>query len=230
MNEEDAAVFLGSTSSIRTMADGSLRVQIDFPPSDMVNAVRAFGAPGSPVFVGRSTTEVALETGRPKGEYGELARALKLSGFFRTPKVWAAIGSDEDYLDWLKNQKSALSNEYSWIDEQTGEGHCVPAHYRRVERGSGTGIKPAYSAIPLTHDEHQLQHNKGHDAIGTELWWEKKCIEHVAKWCWETLKLKFMYASWSEVPPETLYNWCQENNLGDYLPMEYRNAAKGEGS
>src|SRR5712692_5343705 len=29
--------------------------------------------------------------------YGEEARVLKLSGFFRSPKVWQVIGTDEDY-------------------------------------------------------------------------------------------------------------------------------------
>lgn len=225
LNDDDPAVFLGATSGIKTMADGTLRVQVDFMPTDMVNAVRAFGAPGSPVYVGRSTNASAVEADRPKGEYGKLAQALKLSGFFRTPKVWEAIGTDSDFLEWLKNQKSAKSNEYSWIDTDTGEGHCVPAHYRRVQHGSGTSIKPRYCAIPLTNDEHQLQHQQGHDAIGPNKWWEKQVIKHVSMWAWQSLKLDLGYDSWSDVPPIDLYNWAHRNELGDYLPLEYRNAA-----
>ena len=233
MNEiesEEPAILLGATSGLRTMADGTLRVQVDFPPADMVKAVQAFGEVGSPVYVGRSTNESAVEASRPKGEYGKLAQVLKLSSFFRTSRVWPRIGSDKEYLNWLKNQKSAKSNEYSWIDTDTGEGHSVPAHYRRVQHGSGTSIKPLYCAIPLTNDEHQLQHQKGHDAIGPDEWWEKQRIKYVQRWAWETLKLELGYNSWSEIPPIEMYDWCKENLVEDCLPTEYVNAATREGA
>ena len=49
------AAFMGSTSSAKTMADGSLRVTIDLSPMDAIGAFTAFGSPGSPVaFVTRS--------------------------------------------------------------------------------------------------------------------------------------------------------------------------------
>ena len=230
----DPAIFLGSTTGMRTMADGSLRVQIDFNPADMVDAVKAFGAPGSPVFVGRSTNEAALEHDRPKdekpgkGEYGQYAKSLKQSSFFRMPEVWREIGTDDQYLEWLRAQPSALNGDFDY-DSDTGEGRCVPAHVRRSGE-AGTAYKPPYSAIPLTNAQHQLQHQKGESEIGGPDWWGRMRIKYVSDWCWETLKQDLGFNSWADVPPEVLRDWAKEHDLVQYLPGIYRSGTNTETS
>ncbi len=231
MDPEDPAAFLGSTSSSKTMADGSLRITIDLQPTDAIGAFTAFGSPGSPVAVARIQNQAAVEAGRPKavkGPFGEYARALVLSGFFKAPPVWENLGGgdDEDYLEWLKTQKSAKSEKYGWYDN--GQGFCVPAHYRRVNRGSGTGIKPQFSAIPLTNEEHQLQHQKGHDAIGTDGWWEAQCLKYAERWAYETLKKRLNYDSYTEIAPHRIVAWCRQRELENLLPRIFRDAESQE--
>lgn len=220
------AAFMGTTTSAKTMADGSLRISIDLSPADAIGAFTRFGTPGSAVAVTRLKDAVAAEESRPKSDiceplYGHYAKALKLSSFFRNPKVWPSIGTDADYLEWLKLQPCALSGRHSEYHDD-GSALSIPAHVRRVEHGSGTAIKPLYSAIPLTNILHQKCHQEGDSAIGSEGWWEHKRIWYVQKWCWETLKAKLGYASWANVPPQELIKWALTNGVFEYLPREYK--------
>ena len=208
------------------MADSSLRLTIDISPKDMQAAFVLFGMPGSAVALARIKDEIMVEDQRPKEdlktEFGEYARALKLSDFFRTPEVWKAVGTNHEYLEWVKRQKSAYSGEFSEHHMETGEAFCIPAHVRRVEHGSGTAIKPPYSAIPLTDREHKLSHQNGDGAVGTEEWWQKMRIKYVSTWCWLTLKETLDFPSWADMPPLVLVDWATEHDLLRYLPPVYR--------
>ncbi|MFT5483328.1 MAG: hypothetical protein ACI9GW_001985 [Halieaceae bacterium] len=232
-NEEAPAAFLGSSAGCRTMADGTLRITVDLPPIHAIGAFTAFGAPGSPVAIARITSEVALEEGRPKsdkpvkGPYGEYAKALVQSGFFRVPNVWCAIGTDGQYLEWVKRQKSAISGEFSEYHDD-GEAYCIPAHVRRVAHGSGTAIKPPYSAIPLTNQEHQQAHQHGDSNLRPDEWWDKTRIQYVARWAYETLKHNLRYGSYTSIPPSKLVEWASQYNVTEYLPRSIKDGANAE--
>lgn len=230
-DEEEPLAIMGSTSSLKTMADGSLRIAIDVSPKESKPAFQLFGTPGTAVALAVIKNEVAVEHDRPKAdlktEFGEYARSLKLSDFFRTPAVWKAVGTDKEYLEWVKHQKSARSGIYSEHHDD-GNAYCVPAHVRRVEHGAGTGIKPPYSAIPLTNAEHKMSHDRGDSAIGSEDWWARMRIKYVSDWCWVTLKEHRGYDSWADMPPGILVDWCSENGLLNYLPNAYRGITVAE--
>jgi hypothetical protein len=216
--------FMGTTSGAKTMADGTLRLQIDIDPLHINEAFTAFGAPGSSVALAKMAAPAAVEQmqkPKGKGEFGMQARALRLSGFFRNQKVWEAAGTDKQYLEWLKTRISALDGDQDFGYED-GEGRCVPAHYRRVEHGSGTGIKPEYCAIPLTNAQHQLQHAQGHDAIGSDEWWAENRINYLTTWAWERVRDHFGVDSFTEIDPKALNYWASENMVAEYLPIEYQ--------
>jgi hypothetical protein len=88
-------------------------------------------------------------------------------------------GTDEEYLDWLRKNPSALLGVYSEVVD--GEGYCEAAHVRRAS-DSGTAYKPEYSAIPLTHEEHAMQHQKGESVFCPPKWYENKATEYLVKW------------------------------------------------
>jgi hypothetical protein len=135
-------------------------------------------------------------------------------------KVWEAVGTDEEYLEWCKHQKCAKCR---WTPHWEMDTFmlCDPAHVRRVSDGSGTGIKPAYSAIPLCHKCHVEQHTHGESYLGGKESFDKLRIQHVQSWLWETLKMQLGFAHWSEIPPETLVAWAREHDLVDALPDCY---------
>jgi len=89
-------------------------------------------------------------------------------------------GTDTEYLDWLRCWPSCLSGAYSEV--VNGEGKCEAAHVRRVASGAGVAIKPEYSAVPLTHDEHNLQHQKGESAFTSPEWFEREANRYLAMW------------------------------------------------
>lgn len=91
--------------------------------------------------------------------YGKEAAELYRLGWFFNQKVLEAIGTDEEYLVWLRSQPCAASHLGDC------EGDVVAAHVRRIANGAGTGIKPTFSAIPLCSKHHALQHSAGESAI-----------------------------------------------------------------
>ena len=91
-----------------------------------------------------------------------------------------AKGTTEQYEAYVRTFPSVLTNNFKeWID---GEGVSVFAHYRDVSRGAGTGIKPPYSGLPLTQEQHSNQHQHGYDYYNPRQWWETQCNIMLCKW------------------------------------------------
>lgn len=155
------------------------------------------------------------ELDRPATTYGQLAAKLRQSSFFRSADIWQAIGTDQEFLDWLPSQGCC-------VKAMGHRGDVVAAHVRRVADGAGTGIKPPYSAVPLCTYHHDIQHNQGESAVGGKEFLDQARIEALTEWGWASLKRQLGYAHWSEVPPDVLRTWAMENKVTNYLPSEYR--------
>lgn len=149
--------------------------------------------------------------------WGKFYQRLVLSNFFNNSNVLEKLGTDEQYLAWVRTQVSAHSVKQDWID---GVGCCEAAHVRRVNLGAGTAIKPKFAAIPLTHDEHKQQTDAGESAIAPKEQWDKWLSEHRLKWGKMRLKQYFKVDSLSELDPHTFKEWCVNNGLMLYVPRE----------
>lgn len=79
--------------------------------------------------------------------------------------------NDNDFLAWLRTQPSALS----------GQSPTEACHYRTA-KNSGIGCKPLYSAIPLTSQEHKLQHSIGQYNFMPRSEWERLVELYVRKY------------------------------------------------
>lgn len=215
----DAAILFTYRKS-RTLADGSLRLEIDVEPKDAQAAFALFHEPGASGAIVRLTDEAAQRASNQDAvaaaPYGDHAKALRLSAFFRNPDVWRAVGTDTEFLDWLKTQACAARKHAGCA------GQVVPAHVRRVANGAGTAHKPPYSAIALCDSHHRIQHQHGESALGGKEWFDRQRIEHLQRWCWESLKAQLGYEHWSDLPPIHLYEWAQLHDLERYLPSCYR--------
>lgn len=84
-------------------------------------------------------------------------------------------GLDRKYLAWIRKQPSALSG-----------GFPVEACHYRTAKNSGTGCKPLFSAVPLTPQEHRLQHRIGQFAFQPREWWVEQTAKYLAQWQIET--------------------------------------------
>lgn len=68
----------------------------------------------------------------------------------------AELGTDKEFQEFVRVRASCVSG--------LGRGSCVYAHVRRAALG-GMGMKTEFSGVPLTDEEHKLQHQKGEAAV-----------------------------------------------------------------
>jgi hypothetical protein len=201
-------------SGFRSLADDTVRFQIDVEPRDAEAALRMLARRGTNVAIAVLTDEAAVAADQGHGEF---ARALHASGFFFSPDVWRAAGTDKEFLTWLKRQKCMAGG----ID---CAGDIVAAHVRKVSEGAGVGIKPEYCAVPLCHHHHQLQHDKGYSAVHVEGidGFMAARAHYCADWAKQAIKTKLGVESLREVSPAMMLAWAEPRNLERYLPREYR--------
>ena len=210
--------------TLRTLADGTVRLQCDIEPNDAQAAMALFGQPGTGMALaalkdGYVSAELARKlppdarSGASSGQFGQQAQSLKLSRFFRTPDVWRVTGPDSAYLAWLREQPCMNCNT---------PPPSEAAHVRRVSNGAGMGIKPEYSAIPLCHACHGGQHQDGEDAIGGREYVDKMRIEYLQDWCWARLKDDLGVDSMANAEPKAVFTWAKERGVERYLPGAYR--------
>lgn len=163
----------------------------------------------------------ALETEPPKkrqaGPHGQFYAVLHRAGFFYNPKVLAALGTDAEYLDWVKRQPSCVSGQFSEFHEN-GDKFSIPAHVRRVAAGAGTAIKPPYSAVPLTNDEHQRQHKEGEDVFGGKDFFDQKRGEYVLRWAKSRFYTLLGVESLSDCSPAGFIALCRHLGIAEQLP------------
>lgn len=161
--------------------------------------------------------------------YGAHSYALRQSRVLTSEPFLRAIGTDQQYHAWVQCQPSCISHQYS--EYVYGSGRCIAAHVRRAGQ-AGTGYKPPYQQIPLTNEEHMIQHQHGEaelllrtgvmdattaTASAVREWFDAQVTTHRHQWAWATLKHRLGYKHWNEVPPYVLINWCSKNNLAHTL-------------
>ncbi|MEM1153085.1 MAG: hypothetical protein AAGI44_03035 [Pseudomonadota bacterium] len=211
MNEKTA--LLGHAVKCSPTGDGRLQLLITVDP--------AYHDIAHDLVISRD--QVAVAAVKNPEPYQLAARVLWESAFFSQHAVHCAVGSDAEYLLWLREQGCAA------FRSPISCGHCagdvVPAHVRRVSRGAGTGYKPPYSAIPLCDRHHSLQHQKGESVIGPPDWWESQADHYVKTWAWLGLRCSLGYEKWAYVPPTMVIQWAREHDVEQLLPEQYRRMA-----
>lgn len=233
------AIIPGTTVNLRTLADNTVRIQIDIEPRDAKAAMNLLFERGTPVAIAvldsdavtareqkAASEEHFAHTTRPHADY---ARALHAGVFFASPDVWAAIGPDERFLAWLRIQPCAMSKRRVPKETKSGapfvvprkcEGDVVPAHLRSVSQGAGTGIKPKYCAIPLCHAHHEHQHQHGYSSIhphgldGLMRW----RFLYVQEWAHQALTELMGAEHLSDVDPAKIMAWAESHGVERYLP------------
>lgn len=215
MSENNSLAVSGAYVRLRTLADGTPRVEIDLDCT-IESAAQLFTEPGVMVALARLHHNKIQKAEADLHQFGQQAKALKLSGFFRAPEVWRAVGTDEEFLAWVSKQSCCASTNGFC------NGDVVAAHVRRIADGAGTGIKPEYAAIPLCHLHHSRQHEQGESALGGKEWMDHQRLIHVERWAWDTLKEKLGYASMGDISPAIISQWAADHQVYHYLPMVYR--------
>lgn len=98
-----------TSRTVKTMADGTLRLTIDIEPGDAQGAFMLFGQPGAPVVLARLTQEAAQaslqkQIAEPEMKGGELAK-------------WAGIlCNDEQFHKWID---ATVEDSYQYVTNGT---------------------------------------------------------------------------------------------------------------
>ena len=210
---------------MREMADGTIRVQVDIDPECRGAFLEHFSQIDSRVAMAQMLNEgqiAQVEQARSESSKdGKFYQALHKAGFFIVPAVCQAVGTDDQFLDWIRQQTKSATGRPSGGES----GPIVPAHVRRVANGSGTGIKPPFAAIPLTDQEHRLQHQKGETAIASREQWDKWRANYLTYWVKSRIYEHFNINSLTELPAADFLAWVEYNNLMKYIPQAWRSAA-----
>ena len=103
--------------------------------------------------------QIAKSPKKNKGEHGKYASKLLMSQLMINRGFWSIVGTEENYLNWVRSQKCMISG--SQVETESGEMRVEAAHVRDIKYGAGIAKKPEYFAIPLHPEVHAKQHEKG---------------------------------------------------------------------
>lgn len=130
------SAIAASSVSLKTLADGTLRISFDFEPTQAQDAFRLFAAPGTQVAIAALKAGTYLEQPqapeKPKG--GDLAR---LAGIWcNDPKFWRWLAvkhgedldSDMAAAQWVRTVCGVTSR--AELDNDAGVGVCFHKHIR----------------------------------------------------------------------------------------------------
>lgn len=111
MNDNELGAVMGATTTIKTLVDGTFRVQIDISPLDAQDAFKLFGTPGTPVALARVTPAAAQRQASkeftPPAERGKGGSICKLAAIFC---------GDTEFHDFLKSTLRWAGNDFTSID------------------------------------------------------------------------------------------------------------------
>lgn len=217
-----------TVSKFMSLADGTLRLQVDIHQTDTAAALSLLCEVGRTVAVAALADSDAeeLEEEAAAQEYqenecdnnaGKLMQALYRAGWFHAPKVLNALGKDAMFLQWCRQQPNCWACNGHGLEDNP----IVAAHYRKVASGAGTSIKPPYSAIPLCKLCHDKQHQHGYSVISPAGWWEEKVAKSRQDWGHERMRGIFQTTSMTAVPAQAVVEWALEHELNSLIPAEY---------
>lgn len=149
--------------------------------------------------------------------FGKQASELYRIGFFFNPRAMERVGTDQQYLDWLKTQPCCIRG--SLIADKEHDGDVVPAHVRRIAAGAGTSIKPEYSAVPMCDHHHKLQHQHGESEVGGKDFMDDERARQLSRWMAVTC---FGVESMGYVNPIDMRAWSRQHDIEHLLPEAYR--------
>lgn len=215
----DYSAVTGTRRKMREMADGTLRVEVDIDPRFKKQFMTEFSNIDTRVAVALLKSEAQIQ--RESEDSGKMAQALVQSGFFLAPEVCRVLGSDDQFLKWIRRHKvSATKNPENPVNDP-----IEAAHVRRVANGAGTSIKPPYSAIPLLRSEHDLQTQKGESFVAPREQWEKWRNQYLVSWCKVRMYQIFGIESLKELDQTEFNRWAREHDLIRFVPAMWRQVA-----
>jgi hypothetical protein len=166
--------------------------------------------PQAPEFLKQSIALPYQTThGRAVGEFKEASKILLVSGFFREALLWAALGGEQAYKQWLVDRPC-----------------CAPTQQPCQNVGQPTAIPNCsfdqYIWIPLCKD-HAKELSKNPYALGGKHLLEQKRNILLTEWACEAICQAIGTPSLAQTNPRMLVEWAIKSGVDALLPRRYLN-------
>lgn len=162
-----------------------------------------------------------------KGPYSDFARQLHAVGFFASPDVWRALGTDKDYREWCKTQDCCVCQTAGSADLDIVPHHVTRSTDKPSREGPNPN-KPDFKCVPLCATCHRTLHDHGEEVClrfhqieerpDGKFWFDKQVILHLGEWAHQSLRKVFEIDSLTQLQPAAMQAWCLERGLQRYLP------------
>ena len=205
------AAVTGYATLSKVLKDGTIRFIVDVQPEG-IDDFGGFHTPDMPVFLVRRVDGRALPSEGDSGikdreeshaqDVGEFWRRVHVSGVIPALVRTGALGSDSEYLAWLRTRK---------CHNCRSEPPCEAAHVRRVHLGAGTSIKPPYAAVTLCRSCHGIQHANGESALSGNM--ESWLADDLLQFGRHAMKKAFGAESAKDIPIAAFKAICEENGV-----------------
>lgn len=137
-----------------------------------------------------------------------------LNDFFSMDSVLKTLGTDKQFMAYIRILPSCLSGTYG--EYVNGDGRSIAAHVRRAGR-SGIGIKPEYYCIPLTDSEHRIQHQHGESKLAPKDWFDVQAEIYRIKWAVYQIMQLLPLTGARRTDMRLIEVWAKKNGLYDEL-------------
>jgi hypothetical protein len=165
----------------------------------------------APAFLSQSIALPSHHAAPTTGKYSDAAKVLQLSGFFRNPMVWAALGGEEAYKSWLSDRAC-----------------CAAVNPSCVSPGQATAIKGSaydqFHFVALCSEHAPLMENRI-DSIGGRHLLDQRRGMQMNEWSLQALCQRLSTVSLSSSHPRLVVEWAASNGVDALLPRQYVNHA-----
>jgi len=164
MNQNEAIAVSGTRRSMKELVDGTIRVQIDIDPMYRELFFRLFGQIDMPVAIAPMVINSPIqsplheELRESEKTLNYLAQSMHKDGYFRNPKLWAAMEEKGIYSQQMHKEYvqslPCCGIKFARHIECHGD---VVMHHVKTSANSGVGIKPLHwYGVPLCATGHHM--------------------------------------------------------------------------
>jgi hypothetical protein len=216
---------MGYATISKQLKDNTLRLVVDVPAEYAAQALAIITSADTPI--GFAVLDQSIkpdDESEPDDEsdnvtslHGKSMSLLYKSRVFTNLAVMKAFMTDEWYQAYCKSKKCAVAKHA----KTPCEGDIVYAHVRRIADGAGTGVKPAYSGIPMCSRHHFLQHQHGESAVGGKDVANSLVVRYIEQAVHDRICENLGVDSLKKVSPDDIKILFAKKGLLNYLPNNF---------
>ena len=161
-------------------------------------------------FVNKVTLQEKKDYHKKEKSFKKNNEILKLSGFLKQTDILYALGSEQDYCNWLVEQgKCAFPVSGSKCQKE-------PVNVLKIEK-----LLPSFNFLQFCDEHYEIVKNDYESIPNGIKYLEIKQIMLMQEWAWDRIVEKFSLTGNEEPDPLKIIEWSNAVGLSKYLPQKY---------